>query len=433
MRRLVPLLVLAVVGVGAFLTRDAWLPWLSSDSAGGADAAPHEHGAPERVKISAQARANLKLVVKPIQTQSYWRVLQVPAEVVERRGRGDQSFTAPVTGVVKSITSFPGDTVEPGAPLLTLRLTSEAMQTSQTELFKAAKEIEIAEGQKKRLEAIRDTVSQAQILDVQNQIHRLSVSKKAYRLDLAAKGLTPPQIDLVETGEFIREIVVRAPIDSEAKSKTLLEMQELKVFLGESVQAGQLLGLLSNHQNLYIEGHGFREDTSLLENAAKNGWALSAVFPEEAEGNWSPFDRPLSILYLSNTVDPSHQTLPFYVPLPNQCHEYNRDGKSYRIWRYRPGQRVILGVPVEKFDGVFVLPAAAVAREGPERYVFSQNGDLFDRKGVHVVYEDSRNVAIANDGSLRAGAYIAHNAAAAINRALKAQTEEGGGGHTHEH
>ena len=29
-----------------------------------------------------------------------------------------------------------------------------------------------------------------------------------------------------------------------------------------------------------------------------------------------------------------------------------------------------------------VLPAAAVVREGPEAYVFRQNGDLFDRRPV---------------------------------------------------
>src|SRR4029453_5764300 len=97
---------------------------------------------------------------------------------------------------------------------------------------------------------------------------------------------------------------------------------------------------------------------------------------------------PLTILYLSNTVDPAHQTLPFYVSLPNQHREYSRDGKTYRIWRYRPGRRVLLQVPVEEWSEVFVLPVAAVAREGPERYVFLQNGDLFSRKAVHVIYED---------------------------------------------
>src|SRR6185369_3751749 len=273
------------------------------------------------------------------------RSLQMPGEVVERRGRGDQSFTAPVTGVVKSIALFPGDIVEPGGPLLTLRLTSEAMQASQLELFKAAREIDIKEAQKKRLESIKETVTRFEIVDMQNQIERFMINKKAYRADLAAKGLTPEQIDRVEKGDFVREITVHAPVDAAEKAKALLELQELKVFQGESVQAGQLLGLLSHHQNLYIEGRGFREDTSLLERTARLGWPVRAVFPEETEDNWPLLTQPLTILYLSNTVDPAHQTLPFYVSLPNQYREYSREGKSYRIWRYRPGQRVLLEVP----------------------------------------------------------------------------------------
>jgi cobalt-zinc-cadmium efflux system membrane fusion protein len=432
MRYLIVLVAVAALGLAAYGTRESWLPYFTPSPDNNAEP-PHDHAAPERVKLSPQARANLKLVVKPIQTTTFRRTLQVPGEVVERRGRGDQSFNAPAAGVIKSIAAFPGDTVEPGSLLLTMRLTSEAMQTSQTELFRATKEIEIEEGKRKRLENSGPTVSQAQIDEVKNQINRLGINKRAYRADLAAKGLTPEQIDRVENGEFVREIEVRAPADAPGKAKTLLELQELKVFLGEQVQAGHQLGLLSNHQNLYIEGRGFREDTPLLERAAKHAWPLTAVFPEELADDWPPLTQPFTILYLSNTIDPAHQTVPFYVPLPNQSHEYSRDGKPYRIWRFRPGQRVQLGVRVEEFPDVFVLPAAALAREGAETYVFRQNGDRFERTAVHVVYEDTRHVVVANDGSISTGSSIAHNAAAAINRALKAQSEGGHAGHTHEH
>lgn len=432
MRFIVSACVLALVlATGGYFSRDLWLPLLS-DASEEAAAPHHDHGPSEKVKLTPQARANLKLIVKPIQPQTFWRTLQMPGEVVERRGRGDHSFTAPATGVVKSITILPGDTVEPGGPLLTLRLTSEAMQTSQLELFKAAMETTIAMEQKKRLESIRDTIPQFQILDAQNQVNRLAATRRAYRADLALKGLTSDQIDRVESGDFVREIVIRAPFETDAKTKPLFELQELKVVPGDQVQSGQLLGLLSNHQSLYIEGHGFREDTPLLEKTAALGLPLSAVFPEETEGAWPPIEKPFTILYISNTVDATSQTLPFYVPLPNQFREYSREEKTYRIWRFRPGQRVQLGVPVQEFANVFVLPLAAVTRDGPNAYVFLQNGDVFVRKAVHVVYEDARNAVIANDGSVLSGSSIAQNGASAINRTLKAQNEEGGG-HHHDH
>jgi hypothetical protein len=88
---------------------------------------------------------------------------------------------------------------------------------------------------------------------------------------------------------------------------------------------------------------------------------------------------------------------------------------------------------VREFKDVFVLPAAALVREGPDAFVFRQNGDFFDRKPVHVLYEDYANVVLANDGSIHADNYIAHNAAAALDRALKARTAPEGHGHGHDH
>ena len=58
-------------------------------------------------------------------------------------------------------------------------------------------------------------------------------------------------------------------------------MQELKVELGEQVQAGQTLCLLANHQSLYIEGHGFKQEAPLLEQAAQNGWPVEVEFAED--------------------------------------------------------------------------------------------------------------------------------------------------------
>jgi cobalt-zinc-cadmium efflux system membrane fusion protein len=95
------------------------------------------------------------------------------------------------------------------------------------------------------------------------------------------------------------------------------------------------------------------------------------------------------------------------------------------VWRFRPGQRVRLHVPVEELSDVIVLPAGAVVRDGPEAYVFRQNGNLFKRLPVHVLHEDRLNVVLANDGSVAPGWYLAHNAAASLNRALEAQSASG--------
>jgi len=76
-----------------------------------------------------------------------------------------------------------------------------------------------------------------------------------------------------------------------------------------------------------------------------------------------------------------------------------------------------------------VLPAGAVVREGSESYVFVQNGDLFIRKVVRVLYEDRLDAVVANDGAIGATDFVVRTpAAAAINRDLKAKAAAGAGG-----
>jgi hypothetical protein len=174
------------------------------------------------------------------------------------------------------------------------------------------------------------------------------------------------------------------------------------------------------------------QEAPLLEKAAQQGWPIRARFTEDA-GDWPAFDAPLQIRYFANTMDPVSRTFPFYIPLVNSSRTFVKDGRTFLVWRFRPGQRVRLEVPVEQFADVFVLPREAVVREGPDMFVFRQNGDFFERKPVHVLYEDRQNVVLANDGSISAGLHVARNAAAALNRILKAQASGGEEGHDEHH
>ena len=140
---------------------------------------------------------------------------------------------------------------------------------------------------------------------------------------------------------------------------------------------------------------------------------------EEQASGWPALEQTFTIRHLANTIDPASRTFAFYLPLLNQSRSFEKDDRTLLLWRFRPGQKVRLHVRVEKLENVFVLPAEAVAREGPEAYVFRQNGDLFDRKPVRVLYQDRQQVVIANDGSVPAGLFVAQNGAAQLNRVLK--------------
>lgn len=431
---LAAVLATASLVVAGVLTREIWRGWLFPPALTASNASDdHGHLGKEQVLISPQAVANLKLIVKPLRLETYWRMLLMPGTVVEKPGQSDRGVSTAIAGILRSIKAVPGDMVRPGDELFTLQLVSEPLQSSQTELFKNAMEQQITLDQKKRLEK-SGLVPEARLLEFDYQLQRTGATVRALRQDLAARGLTPEQIDAVADGKFVREITVRVPTPFEAKRETemppLYEVEELKVQLGEHVQAGQILCTLANHHALSIEGRAFKHEVPLIEQAVRHGWPVRTEIAEAA-ATWAALD-PRRIQYLGNRVDPASQTVPLYLPLVNQYREHQGEGRVFRVWRFRPGQRVRLETPVEQFERVFVVPVEAVVREGPECFVFRQNGDAFDRKPVHVMYEDRRAVVIANDGSLFEGNVVALNGASQLNRALKAKAA-GGDEHGHDH
>ncbi len=458
---LVPLTVVVIMAGAAgaaVLTHDQWRPqfdaWRDQLSAGQKPSEPageHAHADEGQVELSPQAQKNLGVDVRRLKlaTEPFRPTVRVPGTIVERPGRSDHTVTAPVAGVVKRVACVPGDVVRPGDVLFTLRLNGEGLQNAQTELFKTARELEINRRQRERLAAAAQSgaVAQARLMDLDYQQERLEASRLAYRNDLTARGLAAADLVRVERGEFVTEFAVRVPepappaVASHSHAPgghdhdhSRAEVEELRVSLGQQVQPGSVLALLAHHSHLAVEGHLFPHEVPLLRQALERGWPVRVEVPGEADGDWGTPPQDLQIAYVANTADAGGQTLPFYVPLPNQSREYSDAGKPRRLWRYRPGVRVRLGVPVRELRDVFVLPAAAVARDGPEAYVFRQSGDVFVRKPVRVLYEDREHVVLdPADSDVREGNFVAHNAAAALNRALKAKASEGGGGHGHDH
>jgi membrane fusion protein, heavy metal efflux system len=442
------LIVVSCVGVAAFLTRERWIGRLRSNAAQtqAAEAAPPPAvQEPKVLKISPQARKNLGLVSKPVTLRRYWKTIQIPGVIVDRPGRSDRGVTAPAVGVVAQVHAFPGDTVRPGERLFTLRVFSEYLQNTQSELFKAAREIQLLNEQRARLEgpAKSGAIAEAKLIEVDNQLRRQTALIQAYRQDLLTRGISTVHIDGITEGRFVSTIEVTAPppqVDhapaetappapdapiENRDEEPVYEVQELRVELGQQVQAGELLSMLSNHRALYVEGHAFKRDAPALERAAQRNWPLEIEFAEDDAALWPALNQTFSIRHLANSIDPQTRTLDFFVPLTNQSRGYERDGETFVVWRFRPGQRVRLHVPVEELQKVIVLPREAVVREGPEAYVFQQNGDLFNRRPVQILHEDRRHVVLANDGSVAPGLYVAQNAAASLNRVLKAQAASG--------
>lgn len=437
------LVVVAAITTGWLLVGRPWRA-ATTDSGPASSTAGPPAGTTEVLEISPEAQRNLGLVVQPLELATYWRTIQVPGAVVDWPGISDRGVTSPAVAVVVAVHAFPGDTVRPGDKLFTLRVFSEYLQNTQAELFKATRETQIVTEQYDRLKGLADTgsIPKTRLIELENELRRQTALIQAYRQDLLTRGLSPEQIDNVSTGTFVSVIEVLAPPPLADREETaapvaggqppgnsagepVYEVQELKSELGQQVQAGQLLSVLANHRALYLEGHAFKQEAPDLERAAQRDWPVQVEFAEDDASGWPPVEQAFRIRHLANTVDPETRTFKFFLPLVNQSREYAKDGRVFVVWRFRPGQRVRLHVPVDELPEVFVVPAAAVVREGPEAYMFRQNGNLFNRRSVRVLHEDRRNVVVAHDGQVRPGWYMAQNGAASLNRVLKSQAAAG--------
>jgi cobalt-zinc-cadmium efflux system membrane fusion protein len=415
--------------------------WRVQPSAAAVTSSPpsDEASAPtEKIIVGEQAQKNLSLSAKPLEAVTFWKTITIQGMVVDRPGFSDREVVAPAVGAVSQLFHVPGDLVRPGDKLFTLKLASESLQQTQAELFKTNQNIKLAEARRERLVGGGEAIAQARIIEVENEISLLGVSAQTFRLELANRGFSHDDVEGVANGKLLSEVTlvvpplptpVKSEVGSSVSQPFAYELQELRVELGEQVQAGQTLCNLSNHELLAVEGRAFRDETSLLERSVQEGWPVEVDFQEDQAADWPPIEQSFQISYIANTIDPLTRTFAFLMPLKNQYKTVDHNDRTQVLWRFRPGQKVRLSIRVEKLDEVFVVAADAVVMEGADAFIFTQNVNTFERKSVHVLYRDRDQVVLANDGSLptyqkdglrRTIAAVVGNAAPQLNRMTKA-------------
>ena len=440
-----------------------------SDDHEGHDHAGHDEA--NSIELSEQARRSLDIRTGVLELGSFVRYISVPATIVDWPGRTHVNIAAPLTGTVTSLHVTRGETISSGAPLYTLRLTHQDLVQNQSEFLQTLGRADVEQREINRLSEIAQSgaIARKSLLERQYELDRLQAELRAKRESLLLHGLSEAQVAEIErTRRLIREITVFAPFLHEDRSlhddalagsvapKTIQQVElrsseesqtpshpshidsrfvlaELAAQRGQSVTTGDTLAVLANYESLLAEGRAFQQDAEALTLASRNNWAVQAVL-ESGEKPHTVIDG-LSIAYVGGEVQEVSRALPFYVPIENKIVEQEQRGDDlYATWRFKPGQRLRLRVPVEEVADVFVLPVGAVASEAAERYVFVENGDHFDRRPVEVVLRDQLAVAVANDGSLLPGEAVAMNGAHQLQMALK--NKAGGGvdphaGHNH--
>ncbi|OHB79693.1 MAG: hypothetical protein A2W31_13370 [Planctomycetes bacterium RBG_16_64_10] len=409
-----------------------------------AENADHKHEEAAAVKLSPTAQENVGLKLAKVELRAFDRMLTVPAIVVERPGRSAMQIAAPLTGVVTRIWPLQGETVKPGQPLFDLRLTHEEVVEAQAEFLRTAEELDVIKREITRLEEVAKggAIAGKTLLERQYEQQKLEGVFRAQRQRLLLHGLSNTQVnEIVAQRTLLSGLTVAVPDQFDEQGNVdkpgaprLLQIEELKVTKGQHVAAGDPLCVLADHATLDIQGKAFEQDATALEKAASNDWRLTAVV--DGTGGDRQMVPNLPIVYLANRVDPESRALLFYVELPNKLlrTQERPDGHRFSTWQFKPGQRIELLVPVERWADRIVLPLDAVVQDGAEAYVFEQNDGHFDRRAVRMEYRDQYSAVIANDGTLQPGKMVIVSGAYQVHLSMK--NKAGGGpdphaGHNH--
>lgn len=441
----------------------------------GHEHAGHEHAHSEEASLdlSKEALANLGLTedtIQPIQEATFVRSVTMPAVIVERPGRTQLPVSTPMTGVITHVDAVTGEATNPGRLLFQLRLTHEDLVTAQKDFLQSLGDLEVEQKEVARLEDASKSgaLPGKVLLERQYARDKIMASLASQREALRLHGLSKEQIERIERErKLLTELRVFVPtIDGHGHQQddgmqlserpkirqtaftaadvpnapkvappadSTLVIQTLRVHKGETVATGDVLCVLADYGELYIEGQAFESEATAIAVAKKRGWKATAVVTEGEHEQEIP---GLPIAYLANEVDRAARTMSFFVNLKNEIIEDVRspNGQRFVTWKYRPGQRLQLRVPVEEWPNQLVLPVAAVVKEGPDSFVFQQNGEHFDRIAVHERYRDRSSVVIASDGALFPGDVVALKGAHQMQLALK--NKAGGGidphaGHNH--
>lgn len=382
----------------------------------------HGHSEEVSIEITEKAMRNIGLtrdLIQPIKLETFYKSITVPAIVVERPGRTRVQVSTPMTGVVTHVEFEQGEAVKPGSMMFQIRLTHEDLVQAQTAFLRTLGELDVEVSEIERLQKVTKSGAIAgKILLEREYAHdKLIALKKSQKEALRLHGLSDEQVNQIEKSrKLLSELKLFAPTidmgNEEAKELSTdlndrsLILKELNVHKGQSVNAGESLSVMAAYNELYIEGNAFEQDIEDLRKVWNKGWGVTAIF--ERPGADSDEINNLSIVYLANQIETQTRTLHFYVQLMNEVASPKIVGKKTFIeWKYLPGQRLRLKIPIHQWENQIVLPVAAVAQEGSSNYVFQQNGKKFNRIPVHVKFRDQYSVVIENDGALFPGDMVA--------------------------
>ena len=469
-----------------------------------AEALAHEHEEEEgeHVALTPEACKNLGLKLSFLAPQDYWKSQTLPGEVVEIEGRSRISVSAPVTGVIEKVLIRPGQLAEPTDQLFTLRITDEQLLAAQSKLLAGISRADVLQQEVERLAPLTETgaVAARRLRDLKYELAQLTASQAVLRQEILSRGLPERMIEgVTEQRRLANTLRLRVPEigadtgpaaqalpisqqahDSQQPSRDAHRgeyfVQQIRVQSGQTVERGELVCTLMDHTELQVRGEAFQTDLPMLDRLGEENWIVTAEFGHDHLRPDQSIQRKLKLLRVDNTIGAESQTVTFYMPLFNEATKRLRGdgGSEFVHWRFKPGQRVHLRIPVEKWEDQWVLPLEAVMIDGPNAVIFAEHLDhhvanprrelspvpeserlvasreeksdedehdpdeetgLIELEPipVHVLHRDDRFVVISRDAELETDQRVALNGAYELYQAMKSSAEGGGHHHHHDH
>ncbi|PHR98619.1 MAG: hypothetical protein COA78_25895 [Blastopirellula sp.] len=349
----------------------------------------------------------------------YFETLRIPGEVIEKPGHSLFAVTAPVQGVISKVYVQPGQALNVGDLLFDLKVVDDNLITTQVQLLDVISRISINEQEIERLiPLVREgTVSGRRKIELTYENEKMNRELENHKQNLSVRGLSSKQIAQVSKGELIRKIEVffmpqfneetLSTVNGDDKSisgesnspkRWAHSIAKLTGYPGLSVIRGQELCRLAYHKELFIQGEAFQRDLSTLYSLNNKQWNVEVEFGESRSPE---ILENLSLRYIDNHVDTDTQTYHFYIPLKNQWVHETPDEQlpKYRTWRYKPGERVHIIVPVKKWENKFIVPVDAVVRQGAEAYIFrrAEHDHLAPADDPHAGHAHAEEEAAAED------------------------------------
>lgn len=410
----------------------------------------HDHGSGEVVELTDSAFDNLKIAVKTMRGESYVSPLTIPGEVVEIPGRSSFTVAAPVGGNIRSVNVDAGQLVHISDPLFTLDIVDEPVLSAQVDLLDVLGQIDVTKSEIERLTPLAQSgaiAGKAQ-LEFKYQEQKLQSRKDARIQELIARGLTSTQVSkVIEQRQLIRQIDVllsETPQDSNSSEQDPISfvVESIDIHPGMTVDRGTALARLADHRYLYIRGEAFEQDVPKLYELEANHVPIEVQFghshQDEAHRNYAT--RKAEIAYIDNHADEKTGTFFFYLRMKNEvaADSLLLDQSVTRQWRFKPGQRVHLKLPMDRYEDQFVLPREALVEEGVETFIFQQvfghvepGMKEFQKVPVEVIHRDTNTAVISRDGDVRLGDSIVVTHAYQLYLEMLSKAGAGGGGHDH--